>query len=657
MFKKVLSGAACLALLITMLCLSGCEKAYIGSSKQTLDKLNIQAQIMNNGDMKVIETWTVNLKDRGKAYHRIYKTFGVLPDGKAAVTDYSIYDEDNHIQYKNVKGYFDPTYSDDENVCYLTTSSYEQELGLLMPNINEGVRTFTFRYTVKSQVSSYQDTSVFYYKFISTNFTIPITNMTCSIKLPDGAIKENLRAWLHCTSNSDLVIDSGNKISFTASEIPARTQVETRICMPTKLFSSSTAVSKENRLESIKSEEQQWASDWQAKRQRNYIFTLIDVVGGIALVLFGIILLIHNRRKFKRCKVDVPEYTHDIPPDNSPAGIANLFYYYDGGITSDNKGYVLSATFLELARKGYLKFNGQGKKDLTVLLTGKHTNGNWIDLSLCEHRLLGLIISVANNYNGSFTMRQFEEFAKANYQFTDDAINDFSAKSSQEISQKGYFKYGISSTYFGKSMGTFLIIAAISIFIIKSAYDSSHSSYMNPINYFILIGAFICGILMKICYRKRERPLTEIGERDYLIWHGLKKYMLEFSRLKEYDIPQLELWEEYLVYATMMGISKQVCKQLKLVYPEVCDQNYRDTHWDSSSYMFYMFKDFNSTDGYSGHDLGTILSDHIFSINDEINTLINPPSSSDDYDSGGGGGGSGFDGGGGGFDGGGGGID
>ena len=61
--------------------------------------------------------------------------------------------------------------------------------------------------------------------------------------------------------------------------------------------------------------------------------------------------------------------------------------------------------------------------------------------------------------------------------------------------------------------------------------------------------------------------LNEKGEAEYFKAVGLKNYMLDFSNLKEYDIPQLVLWEEYLVYATMMNISKEVLDNLKLVYP------------------------------------------------------------------------------------------
>lgn len=50
--------------------------------------------------------------------------------------------------------------------------------------------------------------------------------------------------------------------------------------------------------------------------------------------------------------------------------------------------------------------------------------------------------------------------------------------------------------------------------------------------------------------------------------------MSEFSLMKEREVPELVLWEKYLVYATAFGISEKVLKQLKVVYPQISDEQY-----------------------------------------------------------------------------------
>ena len=49
--------------------------------------------------------------------------------------------------------------------------------------------------------------------------------------------------------------------------------------------------------------------------------------------------------------------------------------------------------------------------------------------------------------------------------------------------------------------------------------------------------------------------------------------MEEFSLLKEREVPELALWEQFMVYATAFGIAKKVMKQLKEVYPELVDKD------------------------------------------------------------------------------------
>lgn len=68
---------------------------------------------------------------------------------------------------------------------------------------------------------------------------------------------------------------------------------------------------------------------------------------------------------------------------------------------------------------------------------------------------------------------------------------------------------------------------------------------------------------------------------------GLKRYMSEFSLMKEKEVPELVLWEKYLVYATVFGISEKVLKQLKVVYPQISDEEYMNSHGYTYMYLMY----------------------------------------------------------------------
>lgn len=50
---------------------------------------------------------------------------------------------------------------------------------------------------------------------------------------------------------------------------------------------------------------------------------------------------------------------------------------------------------------------------------------------------------------------------------------------------------------------------------------------------------------------------------------GLKKYLMEFSRIKEREPMEVMLWKEYLMFAQIFGIADKVAESFKNLYPEV----------------------------------------------------------------------------------------
>ena len=64
--------------------------------------------------------------------------------------------------------------------------------------------------------------------------------------------------------------------------------------------------------------------------------------------------------------------------------------------------------------------------------------------------------------------------------------------------------------------------------------------------------------------------LEQEEQRDELL--GLKRYLLDFSLLAERDVKETFLWQEYMVYAALLGVAKQVMEQLRRLYPGQLDQ-------------------------------------------------------------------------------------
>lgn len=58
---------------------------------------------------------------------------------------------------------------------------------------------------------------------------------------------------------------------------------------------------------------------------------------------------------------------------------------------------------------------------------------------------------------------------------------------------------------------------------------------------------------------------------------GLKKFLNEFSNIKDRASIEVKLWDEYLIYAQIFGIAEKVAKEFKKLYPDVVtDEYYND---------------------------------------------------------------------------------
>ncbi len=61
--------------------------------------------------------------------------------------------------------------------------------------------------------------------------------------------------------------------------------------------------------------------------------------------------------------------------------------------------------------------------------------------------------------------------------------------------------------------------------------------------------------------------LTTLGQKQLDELLGLKRYLLDFSLLAEREVKDTIIWQDYMVYAVLLGIADQVIEQLKTVYP------------------------------------------------------------------------------------------
>ena len=92
-------------------------------------------------------------------------------------------------------------------------------------------------------------------------------------------------------------------------------------------------------------------------------------------------------------------------------------------------------------------------------------------------------------------------------------------------------------------------------------------------------------------FKNKIKVATPELKQEALELAGLKRYLNEYTLIKEREAVEVHLFEEYLIFAQIMGIAKKVAKQFKDIYPEIIEQS------KFTSYDYIMFVHMSSNRG------------------------------------------------------------
>lgn len=593
-----------------------------------LNSLKYDVTLNTDGTALVTEYWDIDIDET----NTLFKTFEIDKAKYSGIENVSLVETTNGTR-TNFRQIYSEKYHVDKNCFYALVNSKNQfEIAWgVHEDDSFARRKFEISYTIVDAVKNYSDCSEFYWQFISNESAIPAKKVTGSITLPSNVEKiDDLLVWAHGPLNGNIYRTSNNLVSFSVDNLNSRTMLEARVVTPTYIFSDNTNVSSSSRLNYILNQEQQWADEanklrekkaFEEKMVRFFLIVLFCLtnLGGIFLAIFLIKKIKKYKVEFNNAPNFVPEfpskYFRDIPDENSTPSQAAYLYYFKKSVVSIHIPDVISATMLDLCLKKYLNFevSGNNKKDITIIL---NSNLDANLLSKDEKLIYEMFSKISSDMK--FTMQDFEKYCKKHSDSFMKDYNKIEKYALEEIKNKGKYDSKLINTYsswVGKGVG-FIFLSMVSIIFMFAS----------------IIPAIICAVYaFKIS--ARYNTLTQKGTDEKEQWNGLKNYMEDFSLLKEKEVPELILWEKYLVYATAFGISDKVLKQLKVVYPQFNDSDYMTS--SGYSYLYWM-------------SYGNFSNNFIHNINNSISSAYTSINYSSGSGSGGGfSGGGGFGGGGG----------
>ena len=545
-----------------------------------LNNLEFYAEIDENGDMDVTETWNINVSDT----NTLYKTFKSNDSKYSNITNVQVseigkkdFKKTNNWAYHLTKDYYFGGINQ--------KGDFEIAWGVGLEN-SSATKNYEITYTVTDVITKYNDCAELYWQFVGEDFEVDAKKITGTIKLPSNEYsKDDIRVWGHTEDlNGEIYATAGDTVEFSIDKYKSGNFVEVRIAMPTKIFGTVLKENNKNMLSNIIDEETKWADEANAKRRMDkVIIGMIFAVYIVIIVVIAIVLIKKIIKYFqilKNTKKMLPTeqyiYFREKPEKNTTPADALFLYGGGSGNSSTSFGNVFSATLLNLSLKGYLKItiekNEKGK-DETIIYRPEESIG---ELEYEEEKI-ARFVKIAIGINEKITIKELQKFIKNH----PEEVSRLIKKTEEETKNKNKIMKNLDEEKTkekSKYTGMTVLYIAIAMFTFWIAF---------PIMPLLLINA-----ILLILINSKMSNLTQKGIDEREKWKGLKKYMEEFSLLNEKEIPALVVWEEYLVYATVFGIADKVIKQLKIVYPEIEQMD----NFNTTSYVYLMsHTNFNSS--------------------------------------------------------------
>ena len=531
---------------------------------------------------------------------------------------------------KNISNYaseVDSANLGESNVYTTTKNSNGIDVRMYMPANNEKV-AFYLEYVVANAVVMHNDVAELYFPFIGDKFSDDIDNVNVQVFLPAADTSNNFRIWAHGPLSGEInKYQNENKenIGLIASikDLKANTGFDIRVTFDKSLILVPQFLhhSNEDALDKILEVENKRADDANAKRKKIKAVYYSIKYAAIGYLIFLIVMWIYIYVKFdKEYKADFKnKYNREFIDDYN---VEVIDYLFNKNITPN----AMSASIMNLVYKKNISVEempiDKKKKEYTFKLLNKE------NLSKSEEYLIEFLFDTVGN-GSVFTTKKLKDYAKSTSSYSTFTSKYSTWKNNviQEGQQQNFYESNTKIKFIG------LIIALIGglIFVTNILCNTD-----------ILIAyALIIPIVIFAIYIMTLNRRTKSGNEDYAKWKAFKNFLNDFGTFDIKELPEITLWERYMVYATIFGLAKKVQKSMN-VYIQELDPNGTLYPYYYNSWMYY--------------DLNYAVADSVNSaVNSAVNYSINTANANSSYSSGSGFGGGFSSGGGGGFGGGGGG--
>ena len=399
-------------------------------------------------------------------------------------------------------------------------------------------------YTLKDVVVVHNDVAEIAWDFIN-DYEDDVNEVIITIKLPGNS--EELRVFSHGPLNGTNEIVSDSEVKAEWSDLAAYEAVDVRVVFDKSLVPDATKTSGIDGLDNILEVEAKRADEANAERQSiktKYIILSVLFGGYIA---GAIAIAIRYYFKYdKEYKVNFnSDYYREFIDDYD---VEVIDYLFNKNITPN----AMSASIMNLVYKKKIEIvKIMDKKKESYKFVLKTKDG----VSTTERKLLDFLFDKVGD-GKEFTIKNLKDYARGTKSQTFLASYNGWKKAVLTDAKSQNFYEDLKKP---KTIGILYALLGGILYYLQLFYQTD-----IVFGYLLFPVALILFIYM-IAFKRK----TKKGAEHYTKWKAFKNFLNDFGNFKEKDLPEVKLWERYLVYAVIFGIADKVEKAMNVKIHEI----------------------------------------------------------------------------------------
>jgi uncharacterized membrane protein len=430
---------------------------------------------------------------------------------------------------------------------------------------------FLISYTIDKAVVIHNDVAELYWTFIGNGFTDRINNLQIKIHTPKISDQEQLHFWFHGDLTGESSLLDNQTILAQMKSLDKKSVIDARIVFPKELitFKERLRTSQTEAFDAIWQIEEELIES--ANRKRELMRQVVNFAKGltvfyyIALVILWIFIYIKYDKEYKSNFNS--KYYREFTGEYN---VEVIDYLMNKTITPN----AMSASIMNLIYKKNIKAEeiADNSKKKKYLFTYLNNNG----VTDTEQVLLDFLFEKVGK-NNQFTTKDLEKYASSTR--TCEKFSKYYSEWKNCVTKDAERERFYETNGIPVVLGILLLLVTILIFMVIIYY------HVNFIPSYFLLPTGIVFLIYTICIRKR----TQKGNEDYLRWKAFKNFLKDFGSFKLKELPEVVLWEKYLVYATIFGLAQTVSQSMNVKMSEY--QNIEGIEmlngWDPLDFYIY----------------------------------------------------------------------